>query len=809
MFKNYFKIAIRNLWKSKGFTLINIAGLAIGLSCFILIALYVVNELGYDRFYPNAERIYRVDADIKFGGNELRLCVSSDPMGATLKKDYPQVEDYTRIYASEGSKIVRKGNDYINEEKIVYADSTFFNLFPQTVLSGETQTALFEPNTVVISETAAKKYFSTTDASGKTIEIDKKPFKVTAVIKDMPRNSHFHFDFIMSMKNVDYQWNSFLSHNFHTYILLRPGTDYHAFEKNFTQVLEQHVFPQASQLISGLTTMDEFRKAGNMLNYSLMPLTKIHLYSQRYPELEANGNIQYVYIFSAVALFILLIACINFMNLSTARSVSRAKEVGIRKVLGTRRKSLISQFLSESTLMAFISLILAIVITYFVLPAFNDIAAKSMRISSIFNPTFLPFLIALPFIVGLLAGLYPAFFLSKFKPVSVLKGKTNAGFKKNTLRSGLVVFQFFTSIVLIIGTIIIYKQLHYIQTTNLGFNKNEVLIIDGAWALNKNDEAFKNEVLKLPGVESATMSGYIPVNSSRSDNTYSRDATMNQKNALSMQTWKVDYDYIRTMGMQIIKGRNFSKDFGTDSSAVILNETAVKVLGFDNPIGNKIYQNFPGGAGSVMKVYTIIGVVKDFHFESLRNNIYPLGLFLEHNNTIMSFRLNTAEVKPLIAQIKNKWTALAPGMPFSYRFMDEAFNNMYRSEQQVEKISITFAILAILIACLGLFGLVTYMAEQRTKEIGIRKVLGASVGQVIGMLSLDFLKLVLIASLIAFPVAWWVMHRWLNDFAYRIKIDWWVFLIAGVIALLIALTTVSVQAIKAAMANPVKSLRTE
>lgn len=809
MFKNYFKIAFRNLWKNKGFTFINIAGLAIGLSCFILIALYVTNELDYDRFYPNAERIYRVDADIKFGGNLLNLTVSSDPMGPTLKKDYPQVEDYTRIYASEGSKIVRKGNDYFNEEKIVYADSTFFNLFPQTVLSGETKTALFEPNTVVISETAAKKYFSTTNASGKTIEIDQKPFKVTAVIKDMPRNSHFHFDFIMSMKNVDYQWNSFLSHNFHTYILLRPGTDYHAFEKNFTQVLEQHVFPQASQLISGLTSMDEFRKAGNMLNYSLMPLTKIHLYSQRYPELEANGNIQYVYIFSAVALFILLIACINFMNLSTARSVSRAKEVGIRKVLGTRRKSLISQFLSESTLMAFISLILAIVITYFVLPGFNDIAAKSMSIRDIFNPTLLPFLIALPFIVGLLAGLYPAFFLSKFKPVSVLKGRTNAGFKKNILRSGLVVFQFFTSIVLIIGTIIIYKQLHFIQTTSLGFNKNQVLIVDGAWALNKNDEAFKNEVLKLPGVESATMSGYIPVNSSRSDNTYSRDATMNQKNALSMQTWKVDYDYIGTMGMQIIKGRNFSKDFGTDSSAVILNEAAVRVLGFDNPVGNKIYQNFPGGAGSVMKVYNIIGVVKDFHFESLRHNIYPLGLILEHNNTIMSFRINTADVKPLIAQIKNKWTALAPGMPFSYRFMDEAFNNIYRSEQQVGKISITFAILAIFIACLGLFGLVTYMAEQRTKEIGIRKVLGASVGQVTGMLSRDFLKLVLIASLIAFPVAWWVMHRWLQDFAYRIKIDWWVFLIAGLIALLIALATVSFQAIKAAMANPAKSLRTE
>jgi len=809
MIKNYFKIAIRNLWKNKGFTFINIAGLAIGLACFILIALYVVNELSYDRFYPNAERIYRVDADIKFGGNNLNLCVSSDPMGPTLKKDYPQVEEYTRVYASEGSKLVRKGNDYITEDKIVYADSTFFNVFPQKVISGDTKHALFEPNTVVLSETAAKKYFSTSDAVDKTIEIDKKPFKVTAVIKDMPDNSHFHFDFIMSMKNVDYNWNSYLSHNFVTYIVLKPGTNYHAFEKNFEQVLANYVLPQAKQLMTGLTTMEAFRKAGNQLDYSLMPLTKIHLYSHRFPELEPNGNIQYIYIFGAVALFILLIACINFMNLSTARSAQRAKEVGIRKVLGTGKKNLIAQFLSESTITAFIALILAIAIAYFSLPLFNTLAAKSMKIENIFSLSFLPFLLALPLLVGLLAGFYPAFFLSNFKPLAVLKGRINAGFKKNYLRSGLVVFQFFISIFLIIGTVIVFKQLQFIQNTNLGFNKDQVLIINGANALDKNDEAFKNAVLELPGVKSGTMSGYLPVPSSRSDDTYSKEAVMDQKNALSMQTWTVDYDYIKTLGLQISKGRNFSKEFGTDTSAFIINETAAKVLGFDDPIGKKIYQNNPSQPDAAPTVFTIIGVVKNFNYESLRQNIYPLGLKLGHSSGNISFKIATSDIKPLITQIEKKWKSLAQGMPFSYRFLDEAFNSMYRAEQRVGKISMTFSILAILIACLGLFGLVTYIAEQRTKEIGVRKVLGASVPDIVTMLSKDFLKLVAIASLIAFPIAWWAMHKWLQDFAYRISIEWWIFLLAAIIAILIALITVSFQAIKAAVANPVKSLRTE
>lgn len=459
--------------------------------------------------------------------------------------------------------------------------------------------------------------------------------------------------------------------------------------------------------------------------------------------------------------------------------------------------------------MAVISLFIAIAIAYLALPFFNNVAAKSLSMRSIITPKILPFLIALPIVVGIIAGSYPAFYLSKFKPVSVLKGKINAGFKKNILRSGLVVFQFFMSIILIIGTVVIYKQLNYIQTTNLGFNKDQVLIINGAGALGNNAAAFKNELLTMPGVRSGTLSAYLPVSSSRSDNSYSKDAVMDPNNALSMQTWVIDYDYIKTMGMHIIKGRNFSKDFGADSSGIILNETAAKVLGYDNPIGKKIYTNFQMANSNDLINYTIIGIVKDFHYESLRQNIYPLGMRLGKSTGLASFKVSAANVQSLVNQVKIKWVKLAPGMPFSYRFMDESFNNMYRAEQRVGEISITFSILTIFIACLGLFGLVTYMAEQRTKEIGVRKVLGASISNVIIMLSKDFLKLVLIAAIIAFPIAWWAMHTWLQRFAYRISISWWIFIVAGIAALLIGLITVSFQAIKAAVANPVDSLRSE
>ena len=810
MLRNYLKIAIRNLWKNKTFSFINIAGLAIGLSCFLLIALYVLDELSFDKFNANADRTYRINSDIRFGGADLHMPVTSDMMGQLLKKDYPQVEQYTRLYSFNGDKLIKKGNEYIDEQHVAHADSTFFDVFTFPAIEGDTRTALNEPNTVVITESTAKKYFNSTEALGKNIEIkaDKNPFyKVTAVIKDMPENSHFHFDFLFSMKNVDYNWGQLTSHNFYTYIRLKKGTDPKAFEKNFDQYIDRYVLPEAKQFMN-INSMEEFRKAGNKLVYSLMPVTQIHLHSDRSFELSPGGNIQYVYIFSAVALFILIIACINFMNLTTARSANRAREVGIRKVLGTEKGQLIKQFLFESTTMVIIALLIAIPAVWLVLPLFNDMAAKQMTAGSLFSPYILPLLIALPFLVGLLAGSYPAFFLSAFRPIEVLKGKLKLGAKSGSLRSVLVVFQFATSIILIIGTVVVYRQLHYIQTRNLGFNKDQVLIINGVSALNNNMVPFKNDVLQLPGVSSGTLSGYLPVaNSYRSDNTWSTEAVMTSKTGFDMQNWQIDYDYVKTLGMEITRGRNFSREFGSDSSAIIINETTARIIGFKDPIGKQLFRAVDpqGHVGA----FTIIGVVKNFNFETLHHEVGPLAFQLGTGGGLASFKVNPSNINQLTAQIQSKWRAMAPGLPFSYRFLDDSFDEMYRSEQRVGKIALVFSVLAIFIACLGLFGLATFIAEQRTKEIGIRKVLGASVQGIVQMLSKDFMKLVAIAFVLAAPAAWYFMHKWLQDFAYRINISWWIFVTAGLAALLIALVTVSFQAIRAAIANPVKSLRTE
>ncbi len=811
MLKYYFKIALRNLWLQKGFSAINIIGLAIGLACFIMIALYVTDELSYDRYNEKADRIYRINSDIRFGGTDLNMAVSADPMGATLKKDYPQVEDFTRLYASEGSKLFKRGTQFITEDRVTYADSNLFNVFTFPSLIGNTKTALNEPNTVVINETTAKKYFTTSEnAMGKMMECkdDKTQlYKVTAVIKGIPKNSHFNFDFFLSMDNVEYEFGNFLSHNFHTYILLKAGTDYKAFNKNFIQVIDKYILPQAKQFMN-IKSMEDFAKSGNKIEYSLIPLTAIHLHSERNVELSANGNIQYVYIFSAVAIFILLIACINFMNLSTARSAGRAKEVGIRKVLGTEKKSLIGQFLTESTITVFIALFIAVGITWLSLSWFNNLAGKAMQLSTLLKPQYMIFLATLPFVVGTLAGMYPAFFLSSFQPITVLKGKINAGFKKSTLRSSLVIFQFAASIILIIGTIIIYKQLNYIQTTKTGFNKDQLLVVDNASMKTSTAETFRNEVSKLAGVKASSFGGFLPVsNSSRNDQTFFTDAVMSDKNGFNMQVWRVDYNYIPTLGMEILSGRNFSEQYGSDSSALIINETLAKSLGPGDPIGKAIYNS--DGPDKPTRAYTIIGVVKNFNFESLRKNVAPLCMRLGNNKWMSAYRVESGDIKSLLAKVEDKFKAMSPGMPFNYSFLDDSFDNMYREEQRVGKVALTFALLAVLIACLGLFGLATYMAEQRTKEIGVRKVLGATVPNIVTMLSKDFLKLVFIAFLIAAPIAWLAMHEWLKDFAFRTNIGWWIFIIAGVVAMSIALFTVSFQAIKAAIANPLKSLKAD
>jgi putative ABC transport system permease protein len=813
MLKNYLKVAWRSLLKNRTFSFINITGLAVGLGCFLLIALYVLDELSFDRYYDKADNLYRINLDAHWGGQELHLAETSDMMGPLLKKDYPQVREYTRIYSQSGDRaLIRKGNEYISETRAAYVDSTFFNVFAFPALEGDTRTALNDPHTVVMSASAAARYFgSAGEAVGKTLEVQEGgkevPYKVNAVIADIPGNTHFHFDLLFSMKSLDYNWGQIGNVNFHTYLALRPGTDYKAFEKEFPDYIKKYLIPALKDF--QIYSLADFEKSGNRIHFSLIPVTRIHLYSDRQggEELSPPGSIQYVAIFSAVALFILLIACVNFMNLTTARSAGRAREVGIRKVLGTEPKQLVIQFLTESTLMVFLSLLIAIGIAFLALPLFNSLSGKTMTLVNLFSPVILPLLIALPFGVGLLAGSYPAFFLSAFKPIEVLKGRLRAGTKSGSLRSTLVVFQFATSIVLIIGTIVVFRQLHYIQTRDLGFNKEQVLIIDGADALGAKADAFKKEILQVSGVKSGTLSAFLPVaNSARNVYNISKDPVQAASNSFNVETWGIDDGYLPTMGIKLTKGRNFSPDFRADSSAVIINETTARVLGYADPIGKKIYIFDAAGHPTG---YPIVGLVKNFNFETLHHEVGPLMFMLQRSIGLASFKVNTSAIASLIGEVRNQWTALAPGVPFSYRFLDDSFNEMYQSEEQVGKIAMIFSVLAILISCLGIFGLATYIAEQRTKEIGIRKVLGATIQGIVGLLSADFMKLVAIAFLIAAPFAWWIMNKWLQDFVYRVRFSWWIFLAAGLAALLIALMTVSIQAVRAAMANPVQSLKSE
>lgn len=807
---NLIKIAWRNLLKNRTFSIINVFGLAIGLTCFILIAMYVVDELSYDRYHKHADRIYRVNADLLFAGNNMKLAVSSDPMGETLKKDYPEVEEFARIYNSNGSKQIKKGNEFINEAAVAHADSTIFNVFTFPLLQGTIAEALNEPNSVVISESMANKYFGRTNVVGENLETDDKGstlYKITAVMKDMPRNGHFRFDFLFSMQNVAYGFGNYLSHNFYTYILLKPGVDVRRFDDHFQEVLNKYIFPQAAALMN-LSSIDDFEKAGNKLSYQLMPISDIHLKSDRFPEMAPTGNARYVSIFSAVAIFILLLAFVNFINLSTASSGTRTKEIGIRKVLGSDKSSLVVQFLTESVLTAALATILSILLVWLLLPFFNQVSAKQLLITNLFKPLPLLGLACLLLLSGLAAGIYPAFYMAAFRPIAVLKDRFKLSGTTSFTRNALVVFQFATAIILMIGTIVVYKQLGFIQNQHIGFKKEQVLIINDTYALGNNRDAFKEAVLQMPEVGSATYAGFLPVSSSsRSDNTFSKEATMTSSNSFNMQHWNVDHDYIPTLGMEMLQGRNFSTEFGTDSSAMIVNETTAAMLGGGNVIGRKVYTSTDQQA--VDKVYTVIGVVKNFNFESLRQEVGPLSMILGKHEEAIAFRVGTHELQPLIGKIESTFKSMAIGKPFSFRFLDDAFDEMYRAEQRVGKLALSFSVLAILIACLGLFGLATFMAQQRIKEIGVRKVLGASVFNIVRLLSNDFIKLVLVASVIAFPLAWYFMHTWLQDFAYRTPISWWVFVLSGISGLAIAIVTVSFQAIKAALANPVNSLRSE
>jgi putative ABC transport system permease protein len=809
MIRNYIKTAIRSLRKNKGFTTINIMGLALGLATCLLIVLYVADELSYDRYNNKAGRIYRVNEDLKLGDNSVKYAVCMAPLAKTLTAEYPYVENATRI-KNAGTSHVKKGTLNISENRIAFADPSLFDVFTLPMINGNPASALVEPNSVVITETTSKKYFNSTNVVGKTLLFnDNTLCKVTGVIKDVPQQSHFNFDFFISMSSFpDSRSTEWLRSDYNTYVLLKDKSYAKQLEASFPALLEKF---SGAQMKSELNmSITEFEKRGSFFRLNLIPLTDIHLKSSISGELGANGTTQYVYIFLLIAVFILLIACINFMNLSTARSSNRAREVGVRKVLGSARKHLIAQFLTESVLVTVIATVLAFVVALFLLPLFNQLSGKGLAINAASLRWIVPSLLFVALFVGILSGSYPAFYLSAFQPVDVLKGKIATGFKGGRLRSFFVVFQFSISIFLIIGTLVIYNQLNYIQTKNLGYNRSQVLVIKNVFELNNQAKLFKQKVKEIPGVINATMTGFLPTSGFKSTAIYYKDATLNEKTSMFPQSWQVDEDYVPTLDMKMAAGRNFSKDMPTDSAGVVINQAAAKFLGFKDPVNSIVYRSM--GSQHIMahmKQYRILGVVKDFNFNSLHENVTPVILTLAEDNGGLSIRVNTNNLTSLLAQINSVWKEVNPNVQINYSFMDQDFDAIYRTEQRTGQLFIIFTTLAIVIACLGLFGLAAYAAEQRTKEIGIRKVLGASVTAIASMLSVDFVKLVGISILIASPIAWYLMNKWLQDFAYRISIQWWVLVVAGVVALLIAIITVSFQSIKAAIANPVDSLKNE
>jgi putative ABC transport system permease protein len=810
MLINYFKIAWRNLVKNKSFTAINIAGLAIGIATCLIIMLFVQDELSYDRFNEKAGQIVRVVFRGTMNGEKMKESSVMAPVGPTFRKDYPEVIDATRLMQHGQPKVIID-NKTFKDASFAYVDSNFFQVFTLPLIKGDAKTALVEPYSVVITETLSQRYFGNADPIGKVLDFHdyNQLYKITGVMRDIPVNAHFHFDIFGSMASVpEARSDSWLSGSYFTYLVLQKGYDPKKLEAKIPRAVEKYIGPQ---LIQGLgVSLSEFRKKGNDIGLYLQPLTDIHLRSDFSNSMEPGGDIQYVYIFGAIAIFMLVIACINFMNLSTAGASKRSKEVGIRKVLGSVKYELIGQFLLESTLLTLFSLLLALVLVKMALPVFNELSAKQLKLNLLQNSLTIPGLLLFWLTVSLIAGSYPAFYLSSFKPISVLKSKIAANVKSISFRSFLVVFQFVISVVLIVGTTLVYQQLSYIQHVKLGYDKDQLLVLRNSYLLGNNEDVFKSQIEADPRVANVTTSGFVPAGPTNTDLTSSFPDDKRELNA-RIRIYQIDANYIPTMGMKIVEGRNFSPNFPSDSSidapTVIINETLARVFGWGkNAVGHTVNMATDNVGGK--KGVKVIGVVQDFHFRSLHEAINPLLMVLQKSSGLI-IKVKTKDIPGLLSTMKSQWDAFKPEEPFKYAFLNELYNQTYLKEEKTGSILSIFAGLTIFIACLGLFGLATFTAQQRNKEIAIRKVLGVSLPGLITLLSKEFIVLVSIAILIATPVAWWAMHIWLQDFAYRINISWLVFLAAGVAAILIALLTVSFQAVKAALANPAKTLRSE
>ncbi|KZS38046.1 ABC transporter permease [Aquimarina aggregata] len=800
MFKNYIKIAWRNLLKNKGYSAINIGGLAIGMTCFLLITLFVRNELSYDSYHENGDNIYRVVHHSSKDNLDDRWIWGNAPVGKALKSDFSEVIE-TVQFSGRSDVLLDYNERSFQEANCFYVDPTVFDVFSWPLISGNPETALKAPYSIVLTESIAKKYFGNEDPMGKSIDgvggrANDGVYTVTGVMKDVPSNSHFSFDILMSMSSF-YQtrpgiFDAWGYVDFYTYFLVNDNFDQTAFQDKMPDFLKKN------------------RPAGDAQYYydlSFEPLKDMYLNSKAARQPGITGNLSNIYIFIIIGFFILVIASINFMNLATARSLDRAKEVGVRKVIGADKKGLIYQFLGESLLMGMLSAVLGLVLVMICLPWMNTITGKQFLIREIFNGFTLSLYFATAFITGILAGSYPAFILSNFKPSSVLKGTFSTSKKGVNLRKGLVIFQFSLSIALIASTVIVYSQLDYMLNKNLGFDREQQLVIDFNWdgQVRDNIETIKREFLNHPDISSVSASRTVPGGHFPAAGTNIETKEGPMKN-FDPFLYEIDVDFIPHYNIEIVAGRAYSRNFATDTiSSMIINEAAVKSFGYTDPseiIGKQFEQWGKEG--------TIIGVVKDFNYLSLHQKVAPLTLRLEPSSSrYFSLQIKSQNLQKTIKDIKDKWAALAPHRPFLYSFLDDSFNTQYEADFKFKKLFTIFSFLAILIACLGLLGLAIYSAMQRTKEIGIRKVLGAEASSIVKLLSKDFIKLVLIAVVIATPFSWYAMHKWLGGYAYRVDVNWWVFGMAGMIALAIAILTISFHAIKASMANPVKSLRTE
>jgi putative ABC transport system permease protein len=809
MIKNYLRSALRNIKRNPFISFINIFGLTVGLTCCLLILTYIINERSYDKFNKNAEDIYRVTRIFYSGPNVESLHLSSvaPPFGPLLQNAFPDIKKITRMLPN-GVTPFRYKNKLFNENNAFFADENFFDFFSITVLKGDAHSGLYDPYSVMMTEAVAKKYFGDADPINKTVLLDnnKHEFKVTGIFTPFPSNSHMHPDVLMSFNTLkdtaiygekQLQTN-FGNNSFFTYLFFPSGYNVERIKSQLPDFLDKYVH---------LPGMPGNLKTHQATKLTLQKLTDIHLTSHLDDEIEENGSIDRVYIFSAIALFILLIACINYMNLSTARSALRAKEIGIRKVIGAQRKEIIVQFLSESVLITLVSLMLAFLLTVLLLPFINHLSNQALSVRSLFQWPVLLSLLAVPFVVGIISGIYPALFMSSFLPVKVLKGVLKVGTGNLSFRKVLVVLQFAISIILIVATTVVYQQLQFIQNKALGFNKDFVLTTQYTRLLSRQYDAFKTDILKNSAVKDMGRSSRIPSGRllDESDAKVLEGGSM-QPIKIDLKYITTDYGFIPTYGMRMAAGRNFSKAFSTDTNNYVINEAAVQALGWKTPqnaLGKDIA--YGGIKGKV------IGVVRDFHFESLHQKIIPLLFQLPAQGYYnrLSIKIDGRNVQSAINTIQTTWQKYLPETPFDFTFLDDKFAQLYNTEQQQGSLFTIFSCIAIFIACLGLFGLSAFTITQRIKEIGVRKVLGASVPQIVIELSKDFLKLVFIASIIALPVAWFSMNNWLRDFAFRINISWWILVIAGVTALIIAFITVSFQSVKAALANPVKSLRSE